>query len=118
VLFAPGGLTSLVLMHVPLIRARLVHKVLPAYLVAAVPAFVMTVGAVFLLEINYRLATRPELGTRTTFFSIPVDMATAWPWLGGLAVLGLGLYGFRKSWRFVADAWSAAGAQMNAEQGP
>lgn len=118
VLFAPGGLTSLVLMHVPLIRARLVHKVLPAYLVAAVPALVMTVGAVFLLEINYRLATKPELGTRTTFFSIPVDMATAWPWLGGLAVLGLGLYGFRKSWRVVADAWSAAGAQMNAEQGP
>jgi branched-chain amino acid transport system permease protein len=117
VLFAPGGLASLFLMHVPLIRARLVHKVLPAYLVAAVPALVMTAGAVFLLEINYRLATKPELGTRTTFLSIPVDMATAWPWLGGLAVLGVGLYGFRKSWRFVAEAWSAAGAQMNAEQG-
>jgi branched-chain amino acid transport system permease protein len=117
VLFAPGGLTSLLLMHVPLARARLLHKVLPAYVLAAVPALVMTGGAVFLLEINYRLATKPELGTRTTFLSIPVDMATVWPWLAGLAVLATGLYGFRKSWRRVGVAWSAVAEQMNAEPG-
>jgi branched-chain amino acid transport system permease protein len=112
VLFAPGGLTSLILMHVPLVRARLLHKVLPGYLIAAGPAFVMTLGAVFLLEINYRLATKPELGTRTTFLSIPVDMATPWPWLVGLAVLAVGLYGFRKSWRVVTEAWSTVGEQV------
>lgn len=109
VLFAPGGLTSLVLMHVPLIRTRRLHRLLPSYLIIAVPALVMTVGAVFLLEINYRLATKPELGTRTTFLSIPVDMATPWPWLAGLGVLAAGLYGFRRSWPLVADAWNAVG---------
>jgi branched-chain amino acid transport system permease protein len=117
VLFAPGGLTSLLLMHVPLIRARLLHKVLPGYLIATVPALVMTLGAVFLLEINYRLATKPELGTRTTFFSIPVDMARPWPWLAGLAVLAAGLYAFRKSWRRVEADWSAVGEQLGAEAG-
>ena len=109
VLFAPGGLTSLVLMHVPLIRTRRLHRLLPSYLIIAVPALVMTVGAVFLLEINYRLATKPELGTRTTFLSIPVDMATPWPWLAGLGVLAVGLFGFRRSWPLVADAWNAVG---------
>jgi len=109
VLFAPGGLTSLVLMHVPLFRARRLHRVLPSYLITAVPALVMTLGAVFLLEINYRLATRPELGTRTTFLSIPVDMATPWPWLAGLGVLAAGLYGFHRSRSLVTDAWNAAG---------
>jgi branched-chain amino acid transport system permease protein len=117
VMFAPGGLTSLVLMHVPLARARLLHKVLPGYLIAAVPALVMTLGAVFLLEINYRLATKPELGTRTTFFSIPVDMARPWPWLAGLAVLAVGFYAFRKSWRIVEAGWSAAGERLDAEAG-
>ncbi|HUO63620.1 MAG TPA: branched-chain amino acid ABC transporter permease [Terriglobales bacterium] len=115
VLFAPGGLTGLLLMHLPLVRARLLHKVLPAYLVAVVPAFVMLVGAVFLLEINYRLATSPELGRKTTFLSIPVDMSKPWPWLAGIAVLFIGYVGFRRSMRLVAGAWSAAGERMQAE---
>jgi branched-chain amino acid transport system permease protein len=114
VLFAPGGLTGLVLMHLPLARARLLHKVLPAYLVAVVPAFVMALGAVFLLEINYRLATSPELGRKTTFFSIPVDMSTPWPWLAGVTVLAIGYVGFRRSMRLVAGAWSAAGERLQA----
>ena len=114
VLFAPGGLTGLVLMHLPLMRARLLHKVLPAYLVAVVPAFVMLLGAVFLLEINYRLATKPELGRKTTFLSIPVDMSTPWPWLAGVAVLAVGYVGFRRSMRLVAGAWSAAGERLQA----
>jgi branched-chain amino acid transport system permease protein len=114
VLFAPGGLTGILLLHLPLARARLLHKVLPAYLVAAVPAAVMTLGAVFLLEINYRLATSPELGRKTTFLSIPVDMSTPWPWLAGLAVLAIGYVGFRLSERLVADAWNAAGERLQA----
>ncbi len=114
VLFAPGGLTSLILLHAPLIRARRLHRLLPSYLITAVPALVMTVGAVFLLEINYRLATKPELGTRTTFLMIPVDMARPWPWLAGLAVLGVGLYGFRRSLRLVTAAWSAVGEPAKA----
>ena len=114
VLFAPGGLTGILLLHLPLARARLLHKVLPAYLVAAVPAAVMTLGAVFLLEINYRLATSPELGRKTTFLSIPVDMSTPWPWLAGFAVLALGYAGFRRSTRVVADAWNAAGERLQA----
>ena len=114
VLFAPGGLTGLLLMHLPLARARLLHTVLPAYLVAVVPAFVMALGAVFLLEINYRLATSPELGRKTTFFSIPVDMSTPWPWLAGVAVLAIGYVGFRRSMRLVAGAWSAAGERLQA----
>ncbi|HXJ78288.1 MAG TPA: branched-chain amino acid ABC transporter permease [Candidatus Methylomirabilis sp.] len=113
VLFAPGGLTSLIQIHAPLLRARRLHRLLPSYLITAVPALVMTAGAVFLLEINYRLATRPELGTRTTFFSIPVDMATPWPWLTGLGLVAGGFYGLRWSWSLVADAWNAVG-----EQGP
>jgi branched-chain amino acid transport system permease protein len=115
VLFAPGGLTGLILMHVPLVRARLLHKVLPAYLAAAVPAFVLALGAVFLLEINYRLATRPELGTKTTFFSIAVDMSKPWPWLAGVAVLALGYAGFRRSMRMVAEAWNEVGERMQAK---
>jgi branched-chain amino acid transport system permease protein len=116
VLFAPGGLTGLVLMHLPLMRARLLHKVLPTYLVAVVPAFVMVLGAVFLLEINYRLATSPELGRKTTFLSIPVDMSTPWPWLAGVAVLAVGYAGFRRSMRLVTGAWSAAGERVQARE--
>ena len=108
VLFAPGGLTSIIQMHMPLVRGGRLTRLLPSYVFAAVPAIVMVAGAVFLLEINYRLATKPELGTRTTFLGIPVDMATPWPWLAGLTLLGVGLYGMRHSVRLVTEAWGAA----------
>jgi branched-chain amino acid transport system permease protein len=108
VLFAPAGLAGLIVMHGPLLRARVLGRVLFSYLVAAVPALVMTVGGSLLLEINYRLSTKPELGTKMTLFWVTMDVSRPWPWLAGLAMLGVGLYAFLKSCRFVASRWQEA----------
>ena len=87
VLFAPGGLASL-LMHLR-VWSRRAGSAVAALLMGVRPALVMTIGFVFLLEINYRLATKPELGTRTTFPSIPVDVARPCVarWAAGLGLV-------------------------------
>ncbi len=108
VLFAPGGLVSLIVMHRPLWRARLLHRVVPTYVVAAVPALVMTLGASVILELNYRIATQPELGKKVTLFHVPMDGSRPWPWLAAVVLLAVGFYGFRASCRVVAAAWQRA----------
>ncbi len=114
VLFAPGGLAALIAMHLPLVRRGLLRTVIPSYLVALIPALVMSAGASLLLEINYRLATKPDLGSRMRLFWLEMDVSKPWPWLAGLAMLGVGFYGFRRSWALVAARWDAASERLKA----
>lgn len=115
VLFAPGGLAGLIMMHAPIVRTREFWSVLKAYLIALVPATVMLIGVVLLIEIPYRLSTQPELGTRMTLFWVDMDAATAWPWATAAALLVAGFYAFRKTRRPVAQAWARALEAAKAE---
>ncbi len=115
VLFAPGGLAGLLLMHAPLVRNRGWVGVLKAYAIASLPALVMFVGAATLLEINYRRATQPEAGPRLTLFGVTMDTSTPWPWLTAIALVIMGFYGFRRSWPLVAAAWRHAGNEAQAQ---
>src|SRR5438105_4182873 len=73
--FAPSGLAGLILMHRPIIRTHAFWHVLRAYVIALAPASVMAMGAVFLVEMSYRVSTQPELGTRMRLFWVTVDAA-------------------------------------------
>jgi branched-chain amino acid transport system permease protein len=85
--------------------------VLGAYAIALVPAVVMTMGAVVLIEMSYRLSTQPELGTRMRLFSVGVDAATPWPWLAAGVMVAAGFIVFRTTWPIVAAAWHQATAE-------
>jgi branched-chain amino acid transport system permease protein len=117
VLFAPGGLAGLFLMHAPLLRSRAWPGVFKAYAIASVPAVFMLAGAVTLLELNYRLATQPEAGTRLTLFGVAMDTSTPWPWLAASALLALGFYVFRRTWPRVAEAWQQAETEARSPSG-
>jgi branched-chain amino acid transport system permease protein len=108
VVFAPGGLTGLIVMHAPLVNAGTLHRVLPAYLLALLPGAVMASGCVFLLEISYRLATKPELGRVLKLFGTTIDTTAAWPWLLAAVLIAGGFAAFRRTWPIVAAAWDAA----------
>jgi branched-chain amino acid transport system permease protein len=117
VLFAPGGLAGLIMMHGPIVRTRAFGSVIKAYALAAVPALVMLLGAVVLLEINYRLSTEPESGSRMSLFWVGIDTATPWPWaVAALLAVG-GFYAFRKTWRHVAAAWQRASEEAGLDHG-
>jgi branched-chain amino acid transport system permease protein len=117
VLFAPGGLAGLIMMHAPIVRTRAFGRVLRAYGVAALAALVMLLGAIVLLEINYRLSTQPESGSRMKLFWVGIDTATPWPWaVAALLAVG-GFYVFRRTWRHVAAAWQRASDEALLDRG-
>ena len=117
VLYAPGGLAGLILMHEPIVRTRAFAGVLGSYALAAIPAVVAMAGAVALLEINYRLSTQPEAGSRMKLYGISIDTSTPWPWLvAGLCMLG-GWFAFRRTWPRVAAARQRASDEVGAQRG-
>ena len=108
ILFAPTGLSGLIMMHGSILRTKSFRSVLAAYAVAAVPAVIMAFGAILLIEMSYRLSTQPELGTRMRLLWISVDAATPWPWTIAALLLVAGFVAFRKTWRAIAAAWNRA----------
>ena len=117
VLFAPGGLSGLLLMHRPILHTRAFPRLLGTYAIAALPALVAAIGAIMLLEINYRRATQPDAGARMRLFGIDMDTATPWPWLAALALLAAGVFFSRRAWPLVARAWQAANDEARAASG-
>jgi branched-chain amino acid transport system permease protein len=108
VLFAPRGLAGLIVMHKEVARTRAFFGLLRAYAIALVPAIVAALGAIILLEMNYRRATQPEAGPKMTLFWIDTDSSTPWPWLAAVALLAIGFWIFRRSLPAVSSAWERA----------
>jgi branched-chain amino acid transport system permease protein len=117
VLFAPRGLAGLFLMHAEIARTRAFLALLRAYALALVPALAIAVGAIALLEINYRRATQPEAGPQMKLFWFTLDTSTAWPWVVAIALVLIGLGAFRLCLPGVANAWQRAGEEARAIAG-
>jgi branched-chain amino acid transport system permease protein len=103
--YAPSGLVGLVLRHRVLLQRRGAGAVFAAYALALIPLAVLLAGAIVLIEMSYRLATQPELGTRMRLLWMPLDAAMATPWLGAALAIVAGGFLLRLAGRRVAIAW-------------
>ena len=110
ILYAPAGLAGLLLMHQRLIGTRAIRALLGAYAVALLPAMVMAAGAIAAIEMSYRLATQPELGTKMRILWTAVDAGTAAPWIVSALMFGAGFVAFRATWPLIGRVWSRASA--------
>jgi branched-chain amino acid transport system permease protein len=54
VLFAPSGLAAILAMHKPLWKKKLLLRVISSYIIAILPGLLISISAVFLIEIIYR----------------------------------------------------------------
>ena len=106
VLFAPNGLAGLLAMHGPVARAGLLPRLAPAYLLSAVPALMTFLGVVALVEINYRLSIRPELGSQMSLFGVGFEATSATAWIVSLGLVAAGVLGLRLAAPMVAARWA------------
>jgi branched-chain amino acid transport system permease protein len=107
VVYAPGGLASLIEMHARIPRTKAWRRVMRAYGIALVPALALAAGGILLIEMSYRVSTQPELGTVIELFRVHVDAANAWSWIVAALAIGGGASGLRRAWRGVVAAWNA-----------
>ena len=112
ILFAPGGIASLITLHAPALRARLLPRLVPGYVLSGLALAVPLGAFIALVEMIYRLEsdTGPSGGFR--LFRLEIDPTTVLPWVIAATVLVVGMALFVVSLRPVRRAWQSVHAEL------
>ena len=105
VMYAPGGLASLIELHRPAWKASLLGKLRSSYALAATAGLIALAGLIGLVEIIYNIKTAAGSGTEMSLLGIKFDASNTLPWVvcaallvGGLLLLRFVAPRVRASW--------------------
>jgi|TARA_R110002072_G_scaffold38138_28_gene110606 branched-chain amino acid transport system permease protein len=112
VVFAPQGLTGLIMMHGPAYHTRRLRHLVKPYLLMSLPLLVCLTGIVGLLELGHFIKSRAAGEYLFSFFFLPLNADSLLPWITLLAMVGLGGYGARRLFPSLRDAWDLANAPL------
>ena len=108
VMFAPGGITGLLMKHRPLVRAGTLFTVLRAYLVALVPTLTTIAGLILAIEIVAQHTLNAGEDPNTKAFGVRFNAASPLIWLLAVALIIGGFVVARRTWQWVGKAWDEA----------
>src|SRR6478735_9196569 len=108
VVFAPGGITGLLMMHRPLLKAGTLPRILPSYLIALVPTLALVAGLVLAIETIVHFSVSPGSDSHITAFGVSFDAASPYIWAMAAILLTGGFLVARKTWTWVGYAWDDA----------
>ncbi|WP_398480846.1 branched-chain amino acid ABC transporter permease [Tardiphaga sp.] len=115
VMFAPGGLTGLLMMHWPLIKAGTIGRVLPGYLIAFIPTLAMLVGFILSVEVIVFHMVHAGGDSHIKAFGIPFDAENRAVWAIAAVLLFAGALVARKTWKMIAARWDDALTEARAK---
>jgi branched-chain amino acid transport system permease protein len=94
VMYAPGGVASLIMMNVRVAMFGHLRKLWVNYLMLTLTGLIVLLGAAAMIEMLYHLQLDDALGAKLQFFGVTLDVRGLASWLGaGLVLLtGLGLF--------------------------
>ena len=108
VMYAPGGIAGLLMMHRPLIRARSLAMVIPSYLVAALPTLAFALGIILSIETVARYTASEGEGNVINLLGVAFDATKPVTWAAAVLLLVGGFLVARITWRRIAEAWDRA----------
>ena len=108
VMFAPFGLAGILAMHAPLLRAGTLWRLLPYYVVAAVPTLIMLSGFCLLIELTVHVMVKASDGPMMHFLKFSFDSTSFVPWLVAALLIGGGYGLLRLVWPRLHNAWNEA----------
>ncbi len=108
VVWAPGGLSGIILAHAPLVRAGRLGRVAVPYL-ACLPGLALALaGTVGLAELAFRLQAVRNGAAPRPAFGLALDPGSPLPWLLALALLLAGALLLRRTAPHARAAWQEA----------
>ena len=113
VMYAPGGLASLIMMNLRLISAGLFRRVLPSLLRVTMSVLLALFGLIALVEMTYHLSLESAQGPLIRLFGLSVDTGQSLVWLAssGLLIVGGGLFLWTR--HQLVEAWGDAHAEID-----
>ena len=115
VMYAPGGIASLIMMNLRLALFGKLKRVLPAYLVLGVAGLIALTGAAAMIEMLYHLQLNAALGPKMPFLGLTLDATSAACWTAALALLLVGAALFEWRRRNFTLQWGAIAEEIERE---
>ncbi|WP_315713536.1 MULTISPECIES: branched-chain amino acid ABC transporter permease [unclassified Bradyrhizobium] len=104
VMFSPGGIAGLLMMHRPLVRAGTLGMVIPSYLVAIVPTAALAYGVILTIE----TVARYSGGDAINLFGVAFNPQSPATWGVAAILVVAGFFVARSTWQRIAGAWDRA----------
>jgi branched-chain amino acid transport system permease protein len=94
VMYAPGGIASLIMMNLRLAKFGKLRALWPSYLALGGTALVAVLGAAAMVEMTYHLQLNAALGPQLNFLGATLQANSVGSWFGAgfVLVTGLGLF--------------------------
>lgn len=108
VMFVPRGLTGILMIHGPVWRARRLNRLIAPYAAMAVPTLALLIGLSGLLELAHFAQTTSQDDRVATLFYVAMNIDSAAPWIGLIALAGAGVFGIARLRPMLLAAWADA----------
>ncbi len=105
VMYAPGGIASLIMMNLRVAAFGRLRQLWPCYLPLAVTAMVALTGGAAMIEMIYHLQLNSAQGSTLKFMGMVLDTRSLNSWFGAVFVLLTGLGLFEVARRQFAREW-------------
>jgi len=112
VMYAPGGVASLILMNLRVMKYRLFGRMRDAYTGVLLSGAVLLVGLILLVEMSYHLTLNFATGSRTKIFGFGFDGAQPEFWVLAVGTTIGGALAFEAMRRRFASDWGAVQEQI------
>jgi branched-chain amino acid transport system permease protein len=106
VMYAPGGIASLIMVNVRVAAFGKLKALLPGYAVLAAAALLILAGGGTMIEMVYHLQLNQALGPEMKLLGLALDAGSAASWAGAAVVLVAGLALFEFARRRFARVWN------------
>lgn len=119
VLYAPGGLAGIIMIHEPIWRTdvSLLRLLVAPYAVAIAATLVALAGAIGIIEMAYFLSSVSTDERVTSIYGLSIDVSSLVPWLAFAAIAVLGVFLCRRVYPGAVQGWNAAMAEVKARIG-
>lgn len=115
VMYAPGGIASLIMMNLRVAAFGKLGKLWTSYLALGATALTVLVGAAAMIEMVYHLQLNEALGPTLKFMGATLDARGVDSWFGAVFVLLTGLGLFEVARRRFAHEWGEVQEEIEKE---
>jgi branched-chain amino acid transport system permease protein len=105
VMYAPGGIASLIMMQIQLIARKRFWRIAPHYLAAGASGLLLLAALILTVEMTYQLSENSANGTVMNLFGVNLDAAKALPWATAVGLWIVGGVLFNLTRKRVARVW-------------
>jgi branched-chain amino acid transport system permease protein len=112
VMYAPGGIASIIVMNARVARFGKYRRLLPRLAAVSAASLLGFAGTVMAIEMLYHLTLESADGTVMKLFGVTLDTAAATPWIAVAALLAVAGILFRKTRHAFARVWDDVNAEI------